>query len=85
MKVGDIVYCKETRISLGVTFNIEKNFYKILGIKDDTISVSCEENIYGISCRYRIKFNSNYYNFYDYFMTLPEMRKLKLNNLNEKI
>lgn len=86
MKVGDKVYCIKSRDNL----NLENRIYTILKIDHNIneIIISIEKNKYYICSHYMYHaitdFDySEHYVFDEFFITLKEQRKLKLEKLNE--
>lgn len=88
MKVGDKIYCKESRINLYNDNYLYENivtkgkWYIITEIDNEHIRISSDA---GLFFKYRLIFNELYYSFDDFFMTIKELRKLKLKKINERI
>lgn len=85
MIVGDKILCIESREEL----NLKNNIYTILSISSDIhdihdIEVSIEKSIYYVSAHYSNMNSLDNYVFDDYFITLKDIRKLKLKKLNER-
>jgi hypothetical protein len=87
MKVGDKILCIKNREKI----NLKNNTYTIqkIDIDKNQISISVETNQYHICCHYiyqpSSKMNKKYYYiFEDYFATKKEIRKQKIQKLNEK-
>ena len=90
-KVGDIVYCYKSRYQIDILMHSIGKCYKIKYIsyhEDEYIYVNLETegktiwNDYLMVFRYDIE---SPYNFYDYFLTKHQYRKLKLEKLHERI
>lgn len=93
MKIGDQIYCKKSLIR-----KIDKDFYKVV-LKDKTyivLNISSEINFdnklysvvettseYGTKC-WGIDNKGPYFIFEKYFISLQELRKLKLEKLKSE-
>lgn len=79
LKAGDKVYCINSR------FNMHKqnNFYKIAEIRENHILITSDDksNYKSGVYSYRIKYDSLFQCFDDYFITIKELRKQKLEKL----
>jgi hypothetical protein len=85
MKVGDELLCiKERLIGFGGSYNIKGNTYKIININKDDITVSCETNIYHLCAHYSTYNISSVWSLSEYFISIKEIRKLKLQKLKHK-
>lgn len=90
LKVGDKVYCiKNFKMSINsdVTFD-ENKIYTITAIMNNLHVKGLNEKIDICQIDYKLNFYftkyteyTNFY-FYDYFITLPELRKYKLQKIN---
>lgn len=81
LKVGDKLKCIKTFKSTPVndlTFYIENNLYPIKNILCNTVEI---ETNYGLTLIFNFKEQSNY-KFNEYFITLKQDRKQKLDKLN---
>ena len=84
MKVGDKYYCIKDRVEYFIDVNLPVNssgeIYEITELYDFYIYLS-HDNVYGYC--YSIYPEDNEKLFNDYFISLSEYRKLKLEKLNE--
>ncbi len=80
MDVGDEMYCKKSRdgvehyLTKGKTYivlTIGKFSFEIIGDTDEVVGFYCGT------------YNNHHFNYKDYFYTIREMRKLKLEKINE--
>ena len=97
LKVGDIVYCYKDHIFIDYVYSKKGEYYKINDINiydDDSISIGLHNNDNKLRFVYYILKPYNQYDyiqnhnvdlFYDYFMTLEQYRKLKLEKIHERI
>lgn len=85
MKVGDKLYCINDRKYIGSPINISGKIYEILAINSykNTTTITMSNEIGDQSFYYSLKNNTEHYYIYNYFMTIKEMRKLKLKKINE--
>lgn len=83
MKKGDKIYCIKTRPGINYNLNTINNYYEIIKIYNNIISVSCDKNKYHISCQYSLANDLDYmYLFNDYFLTIRDIRKEKIKKIN---
>ena len=89
-KIGDYVYCYRDNKYDGVYIHKNGNYYEIkamITFHTSNVLLSCEKNEFFRS--YWISFNNanekSNKNFYYYFLSKQEYRKLKLEKLNERI
>ena len=87
MNLNDIVICKKSNES-----NTKDKYYKILGKDDNKIIVSTDENTNpntnpngALNYRYYYLHTQiqKYYKYDKFFMSTKELRKIKLEKLNE--
>ena len=82
MKVGDKVYCINTRLNpdKGNSILTKGKYYIITEIEDNTIRVTSD---IGLFFNYRKKHSDMFFSFDDFFMNEKEVRKLKLKTIYE--
>lgn len=83
MKAGDYLFCKSNLIQ----HFIKGQKYKIIDVTTDTILVEqTTATLYDIPCRhftFAKEINNKYLYAWDYFITIQELRKLKIKQLNQ--
>lgn len=90
MKVGDKVYCIKnfkTPTNPDVFFDENKTYKITAAMKNVYLRLDAEDKISIYQIDYKLNFSTNNvidtdFCFNDYFITLKEMRKLKLEKLN---
>jgi hypothetical protein len=86
MKIGDNFYCIKNRNIKGTNTNINSSHknYKIIYFKnEDIVYLTSELDKDNTTYFYSTIEGTGYYYIYDYFITLKEYRKQKLEKLNE--
>lgn len=87
MKIGDRLYCIKNYISVGLIVNTQGKSYKIINIKteeDDQHHIHVNTNYKNSGCsenEFIIGSESHYYNLYEYFVDIKELRKQKLKKI----
>jgi hypothetical protein len=94
MKTGDKVYCiKSFKMSTNTDVSFDKNkTYTITAVMNNLhLKMGTTEKMDICQIDYKLNFYSTKYTeytnfyFYDYFITLPELRKQKLEKLKNEI
>jgi len=81
MKPGDKVYCVKNRINiLGKSLSTKDNYYTILDIEHNLIKISSDIHDY---CYYALSYELGCYTAQEFFISIPQLRKLKLDKLND--
>lgn len=85
MKVGDKLYCTNTLTHDNINYFIKNKYYTIIDVYPQTIKVLDELGGYYINWFFETQIESQQYDQYklnDYFISIKEHRKLKLEKLN---
>jgi hypothetical protein len=83
MKVGDKVKCKRTLPTANGPITVEGEMYGVLGIDSSQVKINCHWNkSYKLYFIFSLTTEEGYYRYCDYFYNDNELRKLKLEKLN---
>lgn len=83
MRVGEKVYCKKGRVNFYKNKSLYKGqYYTILDIKMEKETITIGNTVRVDDFDFHIgDYDTEYYNFCDYFYTTSEIRKRKLKKL----
>lgn len=85
MKKGDKLYCIKTLIHYNKIFFYENKIYQIESVDNYNIKIINDQSISYLASSFHLSpFNyEDDYNFYEHFITMKKLRKLKLLKINE--